>query len=856
MSDEATRNVSATDMPAVDIEGFFYIKGSKDYPKNQPIDKPFGYDFYGNTVTEQPIFQSSIRDIYINKKDLVELSNNYSGESDDGNLIGAAKENTFNAKSIRFDRSEEYISTLIFKRPGVTTDPSTGEDNVPESIAAFMNALSPNYTLTNGNVGEISSEKPYNGNNSYSYVITNNKRYNVFWQKVLTFLEFIKKHEREIYLNYGNNSLSSGTEGIGGIQLYPLNEVAENYQVWYENPNAFTNIMTAFGNGNIFQKILWMYFLTPNSMRVPGNGLGASSPSTVSLKEGYTWNPFSAKFINAALGNAPSQIGNTADSNLSAAIKIDQLNSRSGYYDQDTVGISINPNVTPTEFSSANIKFGSSGRIDYIQFKLTFAATEYVSEQSNLQTVNFKIFFNPDAFVNDGNSSSTLPVWTYNDLNFDNDLRRKYGGPKYEYPITHPKWNKYDNDYANVLLPKVSDQEFTIRGKFVVSDKLSSDDSNNTVPENEIQQQFVAKLIEQIQSGGYSKYTTFSTTRYSPFISDDGTRIEWETKDETGARTLDNAVQQIFYVFYKTTPPTPNEIKESVKAYLRNLHKDCSNTSYVKETNPPKIATIGHGTDPGELNNFLSKMYPELFKQSEISIVPLHYDEVGEVNGIKQYGDASKYFTTITPKRIIKTFSEGPNELKDYGLPFDGNSSANAMAGNGKYPWPMEAIYIGSIVGDANNYEPTFQFGFPWFAISKSLTDGNSGNVLTNLPGFGNYKQEFFNSAALQDPTPAQRLELILIKLAQNMFTQIGHTTGGSDINHKPRYDRLFNVSIQYETDTSFDSTINPSTTDGIRYYNKAIFVLNSVEFTVYAQKGKNFGSEVSRSVDENEKPL
>ena len=119
-----------------------------------------------------------------------------------------------------------------------------------------------------------------------------------------------------------------------------------------------------------------------------------------------------------------------------------------------------------------------------------------------------------------------------------------------------------------------------------------------------------------------------------------------------------------------------------------------------------------------------------------------------------------------------------------------------------------------------------------------------------------NYKQEFFNSTALQDPTPAQRLELILIKLAQNMFTQIGHTTGGSDINHKPRYDRLFNVSIQYETDTSFDSTINPSTTDGIRYYNKAIFVLNSVEFTVYAQKGKNFGSEVSRSVDENEKPL
>ena len=48
MSDEATRNVSATDMPAVDIEGFFYIKGSKDYPKNQPIDKPFGYDFFSS----------------------------------------------------------------------------------------------------------------------------------------------------------------------------------------------------------------------------------------------------------------------------------------------------------------------------------------------------------------------------------------------------------------------------------------------------------------------------------------------------------------------------------------------------------------------------------------------------------------------------------------------------------------------------------------------------------------------------------------------------------------------------------------------------------------------------------------
>ena len=59
----ALNPINPAESDAVLTEAFFYIKGSTDYPDNQLISKPFGYD-RGDVTQEHPIFNTTIADLY------------------------------------------------------------------------------------------------------------------------------------------------------------------------------------------------------------------------------------------------------------------------------------------------------------------------------------------------------------------------------------------------------------------------------------------------------------------------------------------------------------------------------------------------------------------------------------------------------------------------------------------------------------------------------------------------------------------------------------------------------------------------------------------------------------------------
>ena len=59
----ALNPINPAESDAVLTEAFFYIKGSTDYPDNQLISKPFGYD-RTDVTQEHPIFNTTIADLY------------------------------------------------------------------------------------------------------------------------------------------------------------------------------------------------------------------------------------------------------------------------------------------------------------------------------------------------------------------------------------------------------------------------------------------------------------------------------------------------------------------------------------------------------------------------------------------------------------------------------------------------------------------------------------------------------------------------------------------------------------------------------------------------------------------------
>lgn len=798
-----TTNADGTNDNHHNITAFFYIKGSKDFPTGQSISEPFGYDVRESdpsTVNgEKAIFNTSIRDLYINYPDLVEVSNDYSIHSDSGNLIPTNDEITLNGTRPRLDRDEEFISTLLIK--------NGSSDEAYKTI--FPNYEAKTFEeLKDGLSGETT--KP-------GFIVSPaEKKFNfrscVFWQKMFTLLEYIKKYESEIYTNdHQNNNVPSF--------------FLDNYQNWYREPENTKVKVQSISN---FAQFLTLFipYLMPST-----TGTQNISSLIPRLK---LFNPVRTRIL-AGDGTEISDYNIDPNHSYSSDDEFKEKYSTEVYLDQLWGKLDATTSVDGYEMmlDGLDVRISNiydisctvsehTGRIKKFSFTLGYRHltdddnNNLSQDPNNYETWTFNIYFDPDAFIDSDTTTEQFPVWTYNDLDFDNEFR----GAEHQYDYTNPLFNKYDNDYANILVPNTEPDGTpilnSIHGKFVASN-------------SEIESQMLSAILEKTKSGGYTGYTVYPVKRVSPYIGEDG-EVVWDPK---------NSIDQKFYVFYKTVPPTAEQCNNVVHDYIYNLHSDTHNC-HGEHRNPDtgKVEFIGHDpTNAAETINFLSNMYPTLFEATEIIIVPAHKTHCtnGASSDLADYSDPSTYFSNTTPKRIHEALTNTVMDFSQFGFSVTGepmNSSSNT-----KY-YPVEVFKIGSIEG-SDNGATSFKFDFPWYAVNKG---GNlSDNCLTTLEGFHDYKQKMF--ANDQDPTSMVDIfQLIMILLTRRMFT--GRSSLDMHDSTKQRYGNILGIPINYSCDVQKDPSV------GTQYYNRAQFTINAVKFVVYAQHGKDFGSATASSVN------
>ena len=791
------------------LTAFFYIKGSKDYPANQSISEPFGYEKKEgdtNLISERPIFNASIRDIYINSPDIIEVSNNYSLHDDANNLIrnndnitlGNGNDiSNIGSKRPRYDRDQEFISTLLIK--------NSSQDEAYKSIF-------PNYDVTNFDDLKAKLSGPTTKPN---YEINPAaKQYNfrtcVFWQKIFTLLEYLKKYENEIYIDEQGNI-----------------EIPEFFNDnWYKNPNDARD--TIRNRSSTIQKFLLLFI--PYLMTSSSGGT-SSLPNIIPRVKLY--NPVRTRVI-AGEGEYISDY--FVDPNYryfenkdfinrySTDIYLDQLwNKLDANSDTDGVEMMLDGlDIRIDGLESVSCKLSEhTGRIEKLGFKLAYRHltdsnpdSNDSTNQDNYERWEFNIYFDPDAFIA-GSTTEENPVWTYNDLDFDNEFR----GPEHQYDITNPHFNKYDNDYANILVPNTEPDGTpilnSIHGKFVASTE-------------EIERQMLEAILDKTKTGGYEGYVPFSVKRVSPYIDDTG-EVVWDQS---------NSIEQKFYVFYKKTPPTSDQCMDAVRSYIDNLHSNSQICTGEHRNAEGKVEFIGHKTDEGERRNFLSKMYPTLFKSTTNILVPAYKTHCANGNSdMATYDDPTTYFSNTTPKRIHESITKTVTILQQFG--FTTTGAPETSSSSTKF-YPVEVFKVGSIEGDDNG-SSSFRFDFPWYAVNEN---GVADNCLTTLQGFQDYKQKMFANNHDPDST-VDLFQIIMILLTMKMFSgNRSDQTGGQHDPMKQRYGNIFGVPIKYESDNSRDQTITN------KFSNVALFTLNSIEFKVYAQAGKDFGSTTVATVN------
>lgn len=793
------------------LTAFFYIKGSKDYPANQSISEPFGYevkrDGDTNLISERPIFNASIRDIYINSPDIIEVSNNYSLHDDENNLIGNNDNITLGngndisnigSKRPRYDRDQEFISTLLIK--------NSSQDEAYKSIF-------PNYDVTN--FDDLKAKLSGDSTKPNYEINPAAKKYNfrtcVFWQKIFTLLEYLKKYENEIYIHEQGN--------------FEVPEFFNNN--WYKNPDDARDTIR---NRSTIQKYLLMFI--PYLMTSLSGGT-SSLPNIIPRVKLY--NPVRTRVI-AGEGEDISDYYNDPNyrysenenfiNKYSTDIYLDQLWNKLDTTNSNTDGSEMmldGLDIRIDGLESVSCKLSEhTGRIEKLGFKLAYRHltdnnpdANDSTNQDNYERWEFNIYFDPDAFIA-GSTTEKNPVWTYNDLDFDNEFR----GPEHQYDITNPHFNKYDNDYANILVPNTEPDGTpilnSIHGKFVASTE-------------EIERQMLEAILDKTKTGGYEGYVPFSVKRVSPYIDDTG-EVVWDQS---------NSIEQKFYVFYKKTPPTSDQCMDAVRSYIDKLHSDNNNChGEHRNADTGKVEFIGHDVDEGPRRNFLSKMYPTLFQSTTIILVPAYKTHCANGNSdTARYDDPTTYFSNTTPKRIHESITRTVTILQQFG--FTTTGAPEASSSSTKF-CPVEVFKVGSIEGDDNG-STSFRFDFPWYAVNET---GVADNCLTTLQGFQDYKQKMF--ANNHDPESIVDLfQIIMILLTMKMFSgNKSDQTGGQHDPMKQRYGNIFGVPIKYESDNSRDQTITN------KFSNVALFTLNSIEFKVYAQAGKDFGSTTVASVN------
>lgn len=434
-----------------------------------------------------------------------------------------------------------------------------------------------------------------------------------------------------------------------------------------------------------------------------------------------------------------------------------------------------------------------TGRIDSLSFSLTYTDDAALSGSTSM-TWTFNLFFTPDAII-DSLGGSKYKVYTYNDIDFDN-----------QYESVGEGFNPYDNDYANTL-----NKDENVKGKFIVS-------------KQEVNKRIMNELLEIMKEGTYQKYVEFNTRRVIPFITqndEDGLKyVSWENPEAPTA----NQVTQTFYVFYSSsTPPSTVEQQDAVRTYLRNLHKSCSPQTTDEHGN---VVFIGHGNTNEDINIFLSKMYPDLFSQTSLFIIPaLSTRYIGSGVDIQNQFNPMKYIHPVALGDIYSAIVSVP-ELKTTKFDPEGNISSDGVHN------AFEIFYLGGSLED--NY---IKFDMPFICLQK---DSSEKYPLTSITGFNQYKQKIFNGS---DTTSRQYdiVQFILLKLFEKAF----QNTANDSIN-KGRYTVISGVPINYRYDGTYDSSLKEK---GV--VNIAEFAILGITFVVYCQLGKNFGS--ATKVDESQ---
>lgn len=732
---------------------FFYVKGSKDYPIDQVISDKFGYDNTGDgTFAQTAIFDTSIKDIMIRTTNPKQIDNLYSLYSDSSNGISAKSERT--GLNIRNDRTKEYLSSIIVDNGKVMSNGVT-------EPTRFIDHIDPNFTLFEGKEYTLENVKSFKKSEK-----TENNIYpleHIFWQKIFTICEFIKKYESEIIDLYADSTIK--------YPSFIRNASNEKLNEWYgaDYVNAMKSDLEAESEIGRFIS-LFIGKCTDNSKHFQTR---YESGEEVINNGAIKYNPFRWKEL-------------TGEDDLrhvdGEPLSIEE--EQEMFYNAEVLNLQY-------VYGTANFEPSSrERRIKKFSFEVKANYTETISK-----TWVIVCYLDPDAFVN-SSSVNQYTVYTYN----DEDMDGAKGANDDNYGI-------YDNDYANV-----ASGSSTLKNNFISS-------------QSEFQKHVIQAITDIMKDGTYKYFQEFQTLRVTPTI----------VKDENGNNTpniswdaVNHSIMQKFYIFYgsEASAPTTAQQIAAVKDYIKRLHTSghCHPMQYDDQGN---ITYIGH-TD-SDLDQFLSKMYPELFTTTEVYIIPSNT----VINTLGNIYDPQNYFSTANLENThdqIKNLN-GVFSLFEYSS--NGRSSL-VSSGEKQKNLPVEFIHVGSLVGEISTGQNSTEFTYPMPLICTAFGT-TEARPLTSLSGFANYKTKVFNynQSNMNTFNYADKLQIVLIKLLEAMFT---------NDNNAKYYSSIAGVPIDYEIDRNADSDLQAS---GFRK-NVAKFIINNVNFTVIAHKGKAFAKSLN----------
>ena len=438
---------------------FFYVKGSKDYPTDQVVSDKFGYE--NSVVTgeyaQTAVFNTSIKDIMIRTTNPKQIDNLYSLNSDIANNIPTRSLRS--GLNIRNDRSQEFISSMILDNGKVLS-------NSLQDPTRFVDHIDPNYSVrSTGEEYTLENVKKFKQNGGDDLNIYPLEH--IFWQKIFTICEFIKKYETEIIDMYVDNS-----------KKYPsfFTQLSDETLNSFYGSEYVPFVKTDLENETEIGRFISL-FIGKCTDTTKHFETKYEQGSAIGLPPDIKYNPYRWKELTGQ---------DNLVHNSNNPLTVDE--EQEMFWNTDVLNMKY-------VVGSANFEPSShENRIKKFSFQVS---AQYTSDI----TKNWVIicYLDPDAFV----SSSSVPqyaVYTYN----DEDMDGATGAADENYGI-------YDNDYANVA----SDSP-TLRNNFVTS-------------QSEFQKRVIQGITDIMKDGTYKYYEEFQTLRVTPVINpNDRKNILWD----------------------------------------------------------------------------------------------------------------------------------------------------------------------------------------------------------------------------------------------------------------------------------------------------------------------------------------